>query len=191
MTELVAKSVDLLRAAQAGDDGALAVLCGRYEVRIRRLVHRRMNATLRVKADTNDLVHEVLLSVLANVDRIEVRDDRSFARWITRVVVNAVIDLARKPATEGEPAEPEAIADGRITTPPDRAIREEERRRTLAAIARLPEEQRRIVELRDFDDLSYAAIAKRMDRTEDAARMLHRRAVVRLTALLTEPEARA
>jgi RNA polymerase sigma-70 factor (ECF subfamily) len=188
MPDDVAKSVDLLRAAQAGDQDALARLCTRYEDRVRRLVRKRMNAALRAKAESSDLVHEVMLKVVAGFDAIEIRDDRSFGKWITRVVFNEAVDLARKRVTTpAEDADTPAERAARITDPADRVVRSEERARVMRAIAALPDDQRKVVELRDLDELPYGEIARLMGRaTEDAVRMLHRRALVRLTAILTE-----
>ena len=47
----------------------------------------------------------------------------------------------------------------------------------------LPQEQRRLIELRHFDNLSYAAIAKQLNKTERAVRMLWVRALLSLQKL--------
>src|SRR5205085_7491047 len=70
------------------------------------------------------------------------------------------------------------------TSPSERAIRGEELLRLAHAIARLPEDQRRVVELHYLNGLAVAEVADRIDRTRPAAGGLLLRGLKRLGELL-------
>jgi RNA polymerase sigma-70 factor (ECF subfamily) len=67
------------------------------------------------------------------------------------------------------------------TTDPGESLAKRERAtRLLAAMDTLPSEHRQMLQLRNFDGLSFADIAARMNRTEPAVRQLWVRAVRQL-----------
>lgn len=53
-----------------------------------------------------------------------------------------------------------------------------------AALQRLSEEQRRVIRLRNWDELTFAEIGRRLNRSEEAARKLWTRSVEKLQAEL-------
>ncbi len=53
----------------------------------------------------------------------------------------------------------------------------EERKQLDQALAQLSDEQRKVIEMRHFEELSFAEIAKRMNRSDSAVRMLWVRAL--------------
>jgi RNA polymerase sigma-70 factor (ECF subfamily) len=55
------------------------------------------------------------------------------------------------------------------------------------ALARLPEDYRLVLRLRNWDCLPFAEVGQRMDRTEEAARKLWSRAIVRLQEEFPNP----
>jgi DNA-directed RNA polymerase specialized sigma24 family protein len=59
-------------------------------------------------------------------------------------------------------------------------------RRPTAAIGRLSEEHRTVLELMDLDGLALEEVARRLARSPDAVRMLRKRALLRLGQLLGE-----
>lgn len=75
-----------------------------------------------------------------------------------------------------------------ISSPSAGAVRHEDIERVAAAIAQLPDDQRRAVEQHHLGGASVAAIAREMARTEAAVAGLLRRGLKRLRQLLTEPE---
>ena len=64
----------------------------------------------------------------------------------------------------------------------------EETEALQAALARLSDEHRLVIRLRIWDDLPFAEIGKRLNRSEDAARKLWSRAVEKLQAELERME---
>jgi RNA polymerase sigma-70 factor, ECF subfamily len=73
------------------------------------------------------------------------------------------------------------------TSPSERAVRGEEFLRLGRALSRLPEDQRRVVELHYLKGLPVAEVATRIGRTRPAAVGLLFRGLKRLRELLREP----
>ncbi|MCA8952132.1 MAG: sigma-70 family RNA polymerase sigma factor, partial [Planctomycetes bacterium] len=74
----------------------------------------------------------------------------------------------------------ERIRDDGTVTPSVDAARGEDIERLLEALEQLREDDQRVIELRDFEELSFRAIGERLGRSEAAVQMLHARAVTRL-----------
>ena len=67
-----------------------------------------------------------------------------------------------------------------------RAMANERSLRLAQALEQLPEDQRRVVEMRHFQGCSWDAIAQALGRNKGAAMQLHYRALQGLRGLLTE-----
>ena len=74
------------------------------------------------------------------------------------------------------------------TTPSRAAVREERRRRLREAVASLPDEHREVLRLRYGEGLSAKEVARRLDMTDVATRVLLSRLVRRLQELLGPAE---
>ena len=65
-------------------------------------------------------------------------------------------------------------------------MRQEQQVRLAAALEKLPSDYREVIVLRHLEDLSHEEVARRMDRTPGAVRMLWLRALSALRAELGE-----
>ena len=88
----------------------------------------------------------------------------AFTTWIHRIATNAALDELRRRSRRAVPAAPEtftanAAPSGRVDDP-ERVV---DRIDIDDALARLPEEFRVVVVLRDVSDLDYAEIAATLD----------------------------
>lgn len=146
---------DLVAAAQGGDRAALDELLRRHHDRILG-VCRRLAGN---EADALDAAQEALIAIVRGLPRFDGRS--AFSTWSYRVATNACLDelrrRGRRPVTglpvdhDGVPQTGAAPSTG-IEVLPDRLAID-------AALARLPEEYRVVVVLRDLCDLEYAEIA--------------------------------
>jgi RNA polymerase sigma-70 factor (ECF subfamily) len=189
-----AGTLELLREAQAGSSSALAALLERHQARIRTLVRQRLGQELRRELDSGDLVQEALVEVVEAFPRFELRDERSFLRWLAALVENRVRELARfhgrekrdlrrrvaLPSEEGSvcgPADPGP-------SPSQEARGAEAEERLATALAELPPQWRQVLELRRAG-LEFEALAEQLElKSAGAARMLHARARVALLSRL-------
>jgi RNA polymerase sigma factor (sigma-70 family) len=123
-----------------------------------------------------DLAQDTFVKAWPALHTVEVRDGSSYRRWLTAVARNQVLDYYRpdRPNAAGRhgveaPVSPHAalwwsprLVDDSAAAATDAV---ETRLDVRAALARLPVETRRVLELRYLDGLSRDAVAQRMHRT--------------------------
>ena len=173
------ETANLVRLAQAGDTSAFGALYEEHAPAIHRFLRRRMDGPDEV---VEDLTAEVFVKVYEKLERYEERG-LPFTAWLYRIARNHLIDhLRRWPrvatsslAKAGEvPEQASQRATARVL---DLRVLE-------PALARLPVEQRRTVELRFLHGLSVAETAALMDRSDEAVKKLQARGLVNLRRLL-------
>jgi RNA polymerase sigma-70 factor (ECF subfamily) len=144
---------ELVVAAQRGDTAALDALLRAHYDRIYALC-RRITGN---DADAADAAQDALISIARGLPRFDGR--ASFATWAYRVTSNACLDELRRRRRRPVPAPP--VRDGIEPTdadvPIDTAV--SDRLSLDEALARLPDDFRIAVVLRDVADLDYAEIA--------------------------------
>jgi RNA polymerase sigma-70 factor (ECF subfamily) len=181
----------LVRRAAGGDAAAAEALVRRYEGPLRTEVHRRLGPSLRVREDTDDLLQSTLVAVMRGLAGFEYRGEAAFRAWLATVAERQVRMAGRFHRRERRDARrEEGVAatggppDAR-TSPSAGAVRGEATAGLRAAVAALPEEERRAVELHTFQGLGFPEVAARMGLADkDAARYVFRKALKRLGDLL-------
>lgn len=146
-----------------------------YEANFERVyafVSRRVHS----RADVEDITAEVFQHALENLSRFEWRGV-PFVAWLYRIAANAVADRWQSLAREsGRPAmeAPSVEFD-------DTEIERTERRAQLFRnVAKLPAEQRRVIEMRFAEEKSILEIAKALGKSTGAVKQLQHRAYVGL-----------
>jgi RNA polymerase sigma-70 factor (ECF subfamily) len=149
----------LVAAAQGGDRFALDQLL-RHHYELIHAVCRRIAGSTR---DADDACQEALIKIVRNLPRFDGRS--SFSTWAYRIATNASLDELRKqqrrPALHvvADSDRPEAVdltADLAAQSFPDQLLLDD-------ALARLPEDLRLAVVLRDVAGFDYAEIADTLD----------------------------
>jgi RNA polymerase sigma-70 factor (ECF subfamily) len=157
---------------------------------LRLLARAQLDARLAAKLDPSDIVQQTLLCACASRDRFERRSDAETAAWLRRILAhqlaNAVRDLGRgrrdarreqslEAALGASSARLAGILVGQISSPSQRADRNEQLLRLARALARLPPAQREAITLHYLQGGNLAEIAVRLDRTPAAVMgLLHR-----------------
>jgi len=140
----------LVRSAQNGSSAAFDELFQLHWSR----AHRAAYLVVHDAAAAEDIAQESFLAAIRNLDRFDRR--RPFGPWLHRIVVNRAIDHARARAFRGET---ELATDVAVATPdagvPDAKL--------LAAIARLPPEQRAVIVLRHLLEYTPGEIATMLE----------------------------
>ncbi len=184
---------DLLARWHAGDSAARDALIERNLPWILERVRARLGAFLRGRADSGDFVQEALLDFLAYTPRFRVASEAQFRALLLRVIEHAIGDQYdyhqawRRRASREQPLASDTVIDltGRAPTPPDeRAERNEDQALLRLALELLEPPARRVIQMRQWDGLSYSDIATRLALSESAARKQHQRALQRLAELL-------
>lgn len=155
----------LIKAAAAGDQNAFSEIVCAYE----RLVYNTVKSKVLSAEDAMDISQEVFIKIWRALPNW--RGECRFATWVYKVCINASVDFLRKakecsesltglPDADGEEHQIE-IADDSVSASPESRLEQSET--TLAvrrAIAKLPEDQRQVVILRDIDGYSYEEISE-------------------------------
>ncbi len=127
-------------------------------------------------ADSEDLAQEVLEAAWAGLDAVEPGKLHAWLRAVTR---NKLADRARYRQAPTPVAElPDAIdpAPG----PDESALRSAERRALASALVRLPERDRRLIEMCHLEERPVADAADRLGMTANATKVALHRARARL-----------
>jgi RNA polymerase sigma-70 factor (ECF subfamily) len=162
---------DLVAAAQRGDRAALDQLLRRHYDRIA-AVCRRVTGR---HSDAEDATQEAVIKIVRALPRFDGRS--AFGTWAYRIATNAALDELRKRARRpplhiveggadhgGERDSGPHVVDGPVDQLADRQIDAVADRLSIdAALARLDDDFRTPVVLRDVIDLDYAEIAEVLD----------------------------
>ena len=128
---------------------------------------RRRSAS---RAEAEDVTAEVFHRALSNLDRYEWRGI-PFVAWLYRIAAHELADR-RKAAGRVAGAQPPEAAG------PDPDL--ERRIALFELVARLPEDQRRVIELRFGEERSIQEVAAALAKSEGAVKQLQRRAIGKL-----------
>ena len=150
---------ELIRSCQRGDEAAFEELIHRYENKVYTLC-RRMCAN---EQDALEAAQDTFLALWRGIGGF--RSDAALSTWIYRLATNACIDHARREKKHGGSISlDDEDVTVTLTDPAPQPEQELERRETQRllreAIAALPEEYRRVVLLRESEQLSYAEITE-------------------------------
>ncbi|HZN59596.1 MAG TPA: sigma-70 family RNA polymerase sigma factor [Planctomycetota bacterium] len=189
------ETVDLLRRWHEGDAQALDTLLRRELPWIEQRVRTRLGSALRARAETQDFVQQALLEFLRYGPRFLVADRAQLRALLARIAENVLRGAhdhfaARRRALHRErplPSDSVLFLDGaaaRPQSPSQQLAAAEEEARVRLALELLDPADNEVLVLRDWGDLSHAEIGRRLDISEDAARMRYARAVSRLAVLV-------
>lgn len=174
--------VELLHAVARGDEGALARLYDQYRVILFGLLVRILNS----REEAEDVLQEVFLQVWRRARDFDEGRGRPFT-WLVTLARSRAIDRIRQlgarqrladSAAQNTPAEAsDAAADTLLS----------EQREILArALAALPEEQRRTLNLAYFEGLTQSEIAEKLGTPLGTVKTRMRSGMIKLRELLGE-----
>ena len=191
------ESLALLARARQGDDHALHELLTRYQDRLRRIVRIQLGSSMRQLHDSMDFVQNTYLAALPKIRDLEPRSAAGLLNWLALIAINQSRDARdHQPAARRDVRRNVPLASGNDpsargaellapdTGPASLAANRELRDLLDAEVAKLPDDQRHVVVLRDYCGESWERIAAELHRENGAARQLHQRAWIRLRAEL-------
>lgn len=164
----------LVGAARRRDRDAVAHLFDRYYDPVYRYAFARLgNVT-----DAEDAASETFTAMVRALPRFRWRGV-PFEAWLFRIAMSKVVDVARhrtRVRAGGDGLDESIVADAGLE--PERVVAFREIRRELvAAVERLPRDQRDVVMLRFFVGRSIRETAEALGRTEGAIKQLQFRAL--------------
>ncbi|MFI5461156.1 MAG: sigma-70 family RNA polymerase sigma factor [Isosphaerales bacterium] len=180
---------------------ALAKLFEEHRARLLAMVRRRIDPALAARFDPEEILAEAFLR---SVDRWSDYDPEAMSTytWLYRIVLDCVIEAWRKANAAGRSIQrevpwPERSSVqlglglvGSTTSPSEAFARAELRERITWAVQQLKPDDREILGMRHFDDLSYQDAAAVLGISPDAAMQRYVRALRRLKLLWNKIEPR-
>lgn len=174
----------IIAQARDGDRAALNTLVSSHWPAIYRLALAKTSNP----EDAQEIAQDTFLRALAALPRYK-ETNATFKTYLSRITLNLIIDYYRR---RGRAPQVVDIADYNepIIDPdsrPEEAVLNTERREeVLCLLARLPDEQRQVIELRIVQGLAVADTARIMGKSVAAVKMLQQRALKKLKDLFTE-----
>ena len=192
---------ELIESAVAGDRSALERLLLGYYDRLARRINQKLPAFLRGIVTEEDILQETFIEAFQRITSFEHRGERAFYRWVATIAEHKLLDImkAQQAAKRGgnqrkidRPARGQdnsvdvliELLAGPQDTPSRSAARHEATAAIQVALAALSEDYRRAIQLRYFEGLSPATIAKMMNRTPHAVHNLCHRGLKELRVVL-------
>ena len=194
---------ELLAQAQKGDAAAAERLLALHREPVRHMIGLRLDRAIARRVDASDVVQEVLLEASRRLQDYLRNPAMPFHLWLRHIAKDHIIDAhrrhrqAQKRGVDREqPLAPAGWADrsslelaaqfvDQELTPASAALRQELERRLHDAIRQLDEDDREVILMRHFEQLSNQEVAAELQLTEAAASMRYLRAVRKLRDMLT------
>jgi RNA polymerase sigma-70 factor (ECF subfamily) len=192
---------ELLTKAKQGEPEAVDQLLARHREPVRRMIDMRLDKAIARRVDASDIAQEVLLEASRRLRDFLNKPDLPFHLWLRHIARDHIIDAHRRHrkaqrrtvdreqamhAAQADRSSVELIAEliDRELTPATAALRKELQSRFQTVLAELEEDDREIILMRHFEQLSNQEVAAALKLTEPAASMRHLRALRKLRELL-------
>lgn len=176
----------------AADDAALVE---RFRAYLALLARTQLDPGLRGKVDSSGVVQQTLLEAHQALDQLRAWDPPRQLAWLHKALANNLADEVRKLGTaardvrrecplevalEQSSARLEAWLASEDSSPPERAMRNEQLLHLAEALERLPDDQRTAVEMHHLQGRPLAEIADVLGRSKGAVATLLFRGMTRL-----------
>lgn len=158
---------ELVTRAQQGDSQAFDKLVAKYHRRLARLLSR----FIKDEHEVNDVVQESFIKAYRALPNF--RGDSAFYTWLYRISINTAKNFLANSNKRPISSSDIANNDGEVIdvveqmaddlTPEAELMNKQILETVESAVAKLPEDLRRAITLREMDGLSYEEIAEVMD----------------------------
>ncbi|MBC8351517.1 MAG: sigma-70 family RNA polymerase sigma factor [Planctomycetes bacterium] len=178
---------ELIKAAKTGDRDAMGELLGAYRSYLRAITEAEIDGALKARVDSSDIVQQTCLSAIQKIGDLDGSNQGQFVAWLKRIHLRNVQDairhnrgtekrsISKEQQLQNSSSAPREPPHPLGDTPSQNAIRRESTDELKTALARLPEDQREVVQLRCFEVWEFQRISEHLDRTHDAVASLLKR----------------
>lgn len=178
----------LLNHYLSGDRNAISELIERHSRRVRDYIHMMVKD----RDAAEDIFQETFVKAVRVIDEGRYADNGKFLSWVLRIAHNQVIDYFRARRQDRSVNETEAgydvlgslrLSEGTVE---DALVSEQIARDIRALVELLPAEQREVVMMRYFSNLSFKEIAEQTDVSINTALGRMRYALINLRRMIRE-----
>lgn len=186
----------LLEALRRGDATAQGEILLRYQPWLRLLARLEIDSRFQGKFDASDIVQQALLEACRALPQFRGQTEAELAAWLRQILAHVMAhEIRRYHGTQQRDLDREVSLDQSLaqssqklgemlavsgSSPSQQAARHEQELILADVLARLPDDYREVVILRNLEGLSHEEVAQRMGKSAGAVRMLWVRALARL-----------
>ncbi|MBQ1964454.1 MAG: sigma-70 family RNA polymerase sigma factor [Tidjanibacter sp.] len=179
---------ELLEAYRAGNPDAISVLISRHSQR----VYDYIRMLVKDSDLADDLFQETFVKAVRVIDQGRYTDQGRFLSWVMRIAHNQVIDHFRSQRKDHVINESEAgydilgtqrLSEGSVE---ERMVGEQIEADLRRLIEQLPDEQREVVKMRYYGNLSFKEIAEQTEVSINTALGRMRYALINLRKMIKE-----
>jgi RNA polymerase sigma-70 factor (ECF subfamily) len=196
------ETADLLDQAREGQADAVEKLLDRHRNSLRRMIQLRLDQRIKRRVDVSDVVQDVLVEANRRLQTYLGNPLMAFHLWIRQIAKDRIIDAHRRHRVSAKRSidrEQSLVAPGGADhstmelagqlcdpnlTPAAAATQREIAKQVEQAVYELNDNDREIILMRHYEQLSNQEIAVALELTEPAASMRYLRALRRLRQLL-------
>jgi RNA polymerase sigma-70 factor (ECF subfamily) len=174
-----------LAAARNGTTGDIGALLDHYRGYLLSIARQETPEEIRGKVGTSDLVQETIIRGFGQFGSFEGKTPEQLACWLRQILLNHVRNVAKsyrtvkRDITREQPID-EWMRSKERPSPSEDLISQERFNLMCEALAKLPKELQRVIEMRHREDCSFAEIARELKKSEDTARRTWAAAVQQL-----------
>ena len=133
--------------------------------------------------DANDVLQNTFIKVFKNIQKF--KNDSKLYTWLYRIATNETFTYLQKQKKLGY----SELSEGQFSQAADEYFEPSEiQKKLIAAIAKLPEKQKAVFNLRYFDELSYKDISEILNTSEGALKASYHHAVKKIESFIHEKE---
>jgi RNA polymerase sigma-70 factor (subfamily 1) len=192
---------NLIERLRAGDREALGPWLSVRRATLLAFVERRLGTALRRKLEPDDLLQDVNAEAVRSFGEMDLSNRDPFS-WLCQIAERRIIDAHRRffgsqKRDAGREVALDAPADtergglihllvASMTTASQAFSRDQREIRLLAALDKLPPDQRAVLQMRYVENLPSKQIAERMGKSDGSIRVLLSRSLARLQQFLGE-----
>jgi RNA polymerase sigma-70 factor (ECF subfamily) len=196
MTESDFSMVRLLQALRGGETAARGELLLRYQPWLRLLARLQFDNRFHGKFDPSDVVQQTFLEAYRAFPQFRGQTEPELRAWLRQILAHVLAhEIRRYQGTQRRDVDREISLDQALaqssqrlgdmlaapgSSPSQQAARHEQEVLLATVLARLPDDYREVIILRNLEGRSHEEIAQRMQRKVGAVRMLWVRALARL-----------
>lgn len=152
---------DLLKKLKAGDESVLEIIVKKHQEK----VYSTILFLVKHRDLADDILQDTFIKVINNLRQGKYNEEGKLSQWMARVAYNMCIDhfrrVKRKPSmTEADATEVIDYKVANNTNAEQSMIRDQTCDAIREVIDRLPAEQREVVILRHYGDMSFKEIAE-------------------------------
>jgi RNA polymerase sigma-70 factor, ECF subfamily len=193
--------LELIIAARNGSKPAMGQLLEHFRPLLRSVARQELPQMLAGKVEPSSVVQETCADAYKDISKMRATTEEEWQAWLMQILRMNIYDALRRfleaekrdvhrevplYTADSNPLIDQLVASG--LSPEGQAESREDRERLEAALVRLPEPLRQIIEWVGRDRLSFVQIAEMTDSTPDAVRMKYHRGVARVAKELSRDD---